>query len=875
MEIVSFRNLHKNYCSFYRNTSRYRIEKINVSRLSVLFAASVFTRKIMRILRRSSLIGTVICVNFKHTRLENLYILTGCLLSGATLLNTNWHTDTKKSIEYKLRMTGCEIVIQDDTMAFEDRNMNRLDGVLYISLYEIFTPAVEEKCNSLATYLSPFDAVERAKSDSNIQRMLNHQMKESNNIPPDTIHLVAFSSGSDSDHPKASKIQYQHLYSCYDRLETMGRWDQKEPLIILVANPIYEPFTSIILSYSLYRPNTTLHLLQRYNATYWKIIWEMNEYYKHVYNDCSYKIFTSLYPRQLEALLTLEQVAKECSIFDPIIDYKHLVPIPPQGITETVIEYNGDDEQMIDEYSRLMDRNTGQWEGLGDSSDMKGSNSAAEMIDPAPKETCTDPCALFDTKCSEGHKSLFTGSSGAEDLPPKHLDPSPASGSGEFEDFLTGGGRMKGIHNPLQANFTPGYSRYGAVKTMFRLNKFDFKAASKPFGQDPPGEWLLKSKIKQSLLDQSSKLKSVTWPIYNKLKLHADKIGKSESTPRTEYSRSKLQVPLYEKRTESLVNIPHSRKSSTYIPKLRMKFSELRSVLADKNVLFSLGGAPIYPETCYTFSNVCKGKISILYYGSTETAFPLIHSASGVRERDDLLNIMKRGWTHEYQGLPCRGHYVGRPFEQSDNVKVVKSVNKNNANFMIECDAGEPGYIICKANINCQLCEPRIHEDHYLGLDDVGFYLYSAEGEDSETAVKEFFWMHKVDLSLCENYPWKFRLAQTSRLIHEFICDMYDIPQNKVYVKTFGLMHGDTCIYCCAVELVQIYTGTDNEPEPTNLDVEELSKDISENLLDRCRKSEIFKGLVLPDVLRVGSIPFTYKGTPDMKLLKETFKALI
>lgn len=179
---------------------------------------------------------------------------------------------------------------------------------------------------------------------------------------------------------------------------------------------------------------------------------------------------------------------------------------------------------MIDEYSRLMDRNTGQWEGLGDSSDMKGSNSAAEMIDPAPKETCTDPCALFDTKCSEGHKSLFTGSSGAEDLPPKHLDPSPASGSGEFEDFLTGGGRMKGIHNPLQANFTPGYSRYGAVKTMFRLNKFDFKAASKPFGQDPPGEWLLKSKIKQSLLDQSSKLKSVTWPIYNKLKLHADKV---------------------------------------------------------------------------------------------------------------------------------------------------------------------------------------------------------------------------------------------------------------------------------------------------------------------------------------------------------------
>lgn len=26
---------------------------------------------------------------------------------------------------------------------------------------------------------------------------------------------------------------------------------------------------------------------------------------------------------------------------------------------------------------------------------------------------------------------------------------------------------------------------------------------------------------------------------------------------------------------------------------------------------------------------------------------------------------------------------MGRPFEQSDNVKVVKSVNKNNANFMV------------------------------------------------------------------------------------------------------------------------------------------------------------------------------------------------
>ncbi|AFZ81405.1 hypothetical protein BEWA_008150 [Theileria equi strain WA] len=308
-----FHNLQDDFIKYYQSTNKYRIDQVKLSRLSILFGASALYRRIQSIFPNEEPQKIVICAHLKHSKIHDFYIIAASLIYGYPLFHSNWHRDGDESLSYKIQVAKCRLVILDDDMSSEWM----IPDVKYIKISDIYTQSIYNKSLSLCNYLSLVDSLGKEKSDSRIQVMLANQTKHVSEINMDDLLMISFTEGKLNRKPKARLITYGEMFEQFKELESLNMWTKDEMLVIFITNPTYDWITSTVLYYSLYRPNVYVHFLQRYMTTYWKILWEANEHSKNLFLQLgkSYKVLNFLYPRQLEALFTLEEVANECLLF--------------------------------------------------------------------------------------------------------------------------------------------------------------------------------------------------------------------------------------------------------------------------------------------------------------------------------------------------------------------------------------------------------------------------------------------------------------------------------------------------------------------------------------------------------------------------------
>ncbi|KEP61055.1 UNVERIFIED_CONTAM: hypothetical protein HHA_276155 [Hammondia hammondi] len=354
----------------------------------------------------------------------------------------------------------------------------------------------------------------------------------------------------------------------------------------------------------------------------------------------------------------------------------------------------------------------------------------------------------------------------------------------------------------------------------------------------------------------------------------------------------------------------------------------LAEALRPKEVVLLLGSAPVGLATVQTFLRLL-GKLPAIRFGSTETCLQVMGTPFSLTD-EEMMKALERGWNHVFQGRPQKGFYIGRPHPPLTEVEIVKSIDPSDAHYMVRCEAGEPGLLICRGK-NCMrgyTPSPEPFRDlfssdgWYLGLGDVCFFLRPLENngqvngeekqeerrddekesrderEHKETGEKEeerrpdagrarhldYYWVTRsadVVIKGGANYS----CAQISDDIKNCLLRLYEgkLAKTQISVATISMKiqseHEDSC--CVTVELTRRPGLREEQEEQQETEREAdawhaLISDINENFLSRVRKDpSLLPKASVPDYIRIGKIPTNFKGLPDSSALKKSFTELL
>ena len=303
-----------------------------------------------------------------------------------------------------------------------------------------------------------------------------------------------------------------------------------------------------------------------------------------------------------------------------------------------------------------------------------------------------------------------------------------------------------------------------------------------------------------------------------------------------------------------------------------LKTDELIKAL--NKIDFVIGSAPVGPAAI-NYLKKYTGKIPCVRYGGTETTLQSVGIPQSLSQpkRD---KIFKKGWNHTINGAKSPGYYIGRANEPYVQVKLVKSISKNDPDFLKEVAEGEPGYFIAKGdNImigyvnNTEATTEVMSGEWYLGLKDIGFYFTDSDIPQDDKGVNntqaghrnDFYWMNRDSAMLIRggaNYSYD----QINHELSELISKEYNLPMSDFFVAVIGLkLQSESEDDCCVT--IQFIT---NEAKAKQ-------QNITDTFIDSALK-QVSKGAV-PNKIRFAKIPRNFKGAILVKELKKDYEAFL
>lgn len=289
----------------------------------------------------------------------------------------------------------------------------------------------------------------------------------------------------------------------------------------------------------------------------------------------------------------------------------------------------------------------------------------------------------------------------------------------------------------------------------------------------------------------------------------------------------------------------------------RLPVERERLIAACGHVDFLIGSAPVGPTTVERIVR-WSGRVPTVRFGSTETCLQVIGIPAGMTERQRL-DAFRSGWGHRCNGEPQPGYFVGRPHPPHTEVRVVRAIDRTHPGFMVDCAPGEPGYLVTRGgHVMAGYVDDRqatatvMHEDWYLGLQDIGFAL-----TDPGDGELNYYWMSR-DAALLIRGGANYACDQINTELAAFLTGEFGVPAEYFDLAVVGLKvnseHEDAC--CVTIELL----GTDGEA---------LRERLTAEFCVAARRT-VSKG-ARPDFLRFGAIPRNFKGAVQLPELKQQF----
>ncbi len=282
--------------------------------------------------------------------------------------------------------------------------------------------------------------------------------------------------------------------------------------------------------------------------------------------------------------------------------------------------------------------------------------------------------------------------------------------------------------------------------------------------------------------------------------------------------------------------------------------TELKEALNRTDVL--IGSAPVGPTTVKRMLKF-SGCLPHVRFGSTETCLQVMAIPTTMSE-DEIMATFEAGWAHRHNSERAIGYYIGREHYPFTRVKIVKSIEPGNDDYMQPCELGEPGYLITQGpNVmsyyvgDDEATRAAFRGGWYNGFKDICFALKNRDGN------LDYYWMSRESTLIIRggaNYSYEQIATDLSQVIEED----FGLKPEQFKLAVIGLRvqseHEDSC--CVTIELKE--------------EVANIEPQLKANFRGKAIK-KVSKG-ARPDYVRFAKIPLGFKGNILNPQLRQDFK---
>ena len=191
--------------------------------------------------------GMRIIHNVSGNKMEDLVLRTASIFVGVVPVTINWQADIVSQIDYKITSTDSKIIVFDS-------------GTPNVSDLRCKYPSIQ--------FLDVADI--QTTSPINLQLLISYL--NTNVVRVNDTRCIIFTSGT-TGNPKGVELSYLNYRINRDTFESfLGFTDPSVTFVPVAVNPMHHTNSTSITDWALRRPNTHLHLLERYSTQYWTVI---------------------------------------------------------------------------------------------------------------------------------------------------------------------------------------------------------------------------------------------------------------------------------------------------------------------------------------------------------------------------------------------------------------------------------------------------------------------------------------------------------------------------------------------------------------------------------------------------------------------------
>jgi fatty-acyl-CoA synthase len=190
--------------------------------------------------------GDCFALCFRANHYFDLAFRLASIMTGTTPVTINWQADTITQISYKIELTVCKLAVADSG----------------------FNP---EYLNSIGNQFPEIKVFNVDNLDSQ-KELPDDEFSE--DLDLESIRIIVFTSGT-TGRPKGVQLPYRSFRTNRSTFEQFLEIKPEHGFAVLIVNPLHHTNSTAITDWALRRPNTHIHLMEKYTTDYWKILSEV------------------------------------------------------------------------------------------------------------------------------------------------------------------------------------------------------------------------------------------------------------------------------------------------------------------------------------------------------------------------------------------------------------------------------------------------------------------------------------------------------------------------------------------------------------------------------------------------------------------------
>jgi acyl-CoA synthetase (AMP-forming)/AMP-acid ligase II len=241
--LPAFKNPQEPFLFYYSSGEGKQLLRTALTRDALWMQA----RKAASVIRNAECkTGDCFALCFSANHYFDLAFRLASTITGTTPVTINWQADTIAQVSYKIELTECKLVVAD----------SRFNPEYLVSIRNQFA-------NIKVFHVDDLDSQKELPVD-----------EFSSDLDLESTRIIVFTSGT-TGKPKGVQLPYRSFRTNRSTFEQFLEIKPTQNFAVLIVNPLHHTNSTAITDWALRRPNTHIHLMEKYVTDYWKILSEV------------------------------------------------------------------------------------------------------------------------------------------------------------------------------------------------------------------------------------------------------------------------------------------------------------------------------------------------------------------------------------------------------------------------------------------------------------------------------------------------------------------------------------------------------------------------------------------------------------------------